>query len=351
MSESTIIEFESQSIWSDMYKKITTQRIIYWITFAPNLIGLGLVYGGLKFLGTPPFDILFIVGLIIGLASSVFSIIFAYLTFVLFKNYVLIETIKLGRKVDQLIFISQKVSFQDRRGYGRRLFAIAALADLGVKEALEPLSFIAQDKKTNIRKFALKAIEEINQKLTFYDKQGIPAKAYLAPYKTRDGKYISLFKLERKTVRYLVTNYIVSIVFMLFMLVIILSQFNIFPLGFTLEQAPGLILFFGFFIYLIEIVIIIAMILTRTNKVKEYVETGNLYDLITLVNKSNFGFLRFVKGIGISGLADIGNPEAIQTLLGLSQSNKTEIQNKAVVALDVISAKNDMEKRYFLQIL
>ncbi|MBN1327866.1 MAG: hypothetical protein JXA54_00205 [Candidatus Heimdallarchaeota archaeon] len=346
MNNHDILDIEGNTLWQKMYLKVKIQRIIYWILCSISLIGIVLML--LSIISIPRY--FYFIGVGIGLGFSIISVILSLLSFMFYKNLIIIESIKIARKIDQLIFISQKNSFQDRRGLGRKILAIAALADLAPKEAIEPLSFMVQDPNCKHKRLITQALTEIDCKLAFYTEKGIPSNAHLEPYKDRDGNYISLFNLERKTIIFVLINYITSLIFFAIIFLMIISEMKLIFGVIILTEPTTLIVFIGLFVIIFEIIVIIAIILSRVSKIKLFIEQKNVYDLITLINKSNFGFLRIIKGVGISALGDIGSPEAISSLITMTQTPKTDIQNKAVLALDIISVKNGIDKRYVLQI-
>ncbi|HUT80089.1 MAG TPA: hypothetical protein VMZ29_02715 [Candidatus Bathyarchaeia archaeon] len=346
MNEVNILDLEENTLWQKMHLKVNTQRIIYWVLIGISSIGILLLSFSVTLL---PFYF-FYIGLSIGLGFSITSVILNIFTNLFYGNLLLIDSIRNGRKIEQLIYISQKNSFQDRRGFGRKILAIAALADLAPKEAIEPLSFMVQDPSCKHKQLVTQALAEINRKITFYTDKGIPSKAQLDPYKDREGNYISLFELEKSTIKFTISNSLASLFIFVFIFVLILTQYGLLSGAVDFTNPTILIVFMGLMLIIIEYVIIISVTFVRINKIKQYIEQKNFYDLITLINKSNFGFLRATKGIGISALGDIGAPESISSLITMAQTSKPIIQNKAVVALDLISVKNGIDKRYVLQV-
>ncbi len=346
MSEEALPAVEENSLWQKMLLKVKIQRILCWVFLGHSIVGIGFLT--LSFIILPFY--FFYIGLAVGLVFALTSIILSLVSMIFYNNLLIIETIKDGRKIEQLIYLSQKTSFQDRRSFGRQILAIAALAELASKEAIEPLSFMARDPTCKHRQLVTQALTEIDRKLAYYTGKGIPSLAQLDPYKTRDGNYISLFEKDKKSIQFMIRNSISTFLFMVIIISLFVSQ-NIIAYG-SLDFADPfvLILIIGLPLILVEYIVIISITLFNYNKIKQYLEQKNFYDLITLINKSNFGFLRSTKTIGISALADIGSPEAIPSLIQIAQTSKIGIQNKAILALDVISVKNGIDKRYILQI-
>jgi hypothetical protein len=91
--------------------------------------------------------------------------------------------------------------------------------------------------------------------------------------------------------------------------------------------------------------------MVRMNKIRRCIETNDVISLIRIAMKSGFNVLRYVKIAAISGLGDIGSTESNNILHNFSMDRKFDIQSRAITSLDMISIKNDQEKRFYLEFI
>lgn len=350
MKDSNIINFDSNSLWNKKIRNIRIRWIIYWILVGICVVGLALSILTDFITLEPIIELIFYYGgLSFGLAASIIGIILSLINHQIFRSYTIIDNIKIDRKVDQLIFIAQRKKLHLWKGLGRRILAISALAELADSNSIEFLSALKNDKKSNIRKHATLAIEEINQKLAIYNEEDIIPPAKLPPYKDRNNNYLSLVTNDRRYVLFMLSSYILTLPFLFFMIFLYLRYSNLFQDDFSLEVLFDYLIFFFVIFIILEILIIITIILIRFNRIRKYLETKDLYKLISMTTKSGFGFLRYIKAFTISALGDIGSPEANSVLINLINDTQIEIRSRANTALDLISIKNDQQNRYYMQ--
>jgi len=138
---------------------------------------------------------------------------------------------------------------------------------------------------------------------------------------------------------------------MIFVIGFILDYYDLSQIAFNLNYLPLIMLLIIMGSYVIYILYFLITIIIRMNKIRRCIETKDVNSLIRLALKSSFNLLRYVKMAAISGLGDIGSNEANSILHNLSMDQMIEIQSRATTSLDMISVKNDQEKRYYLKFI
>lgn len=141
MTNSGKINNEPLTLWEKKRKELAIQEISLWILNILTMIALLMFYSP-YFISHAVTYYMEIVSYALVPILIIIQLTLAIIRTTLARNYIIIEGIKFGKKVDQLIFIAQKTHFQDRIRLGRRIYAIAALADLGVLEAISHLEVL-----------------------------------------------------------------------------------------------------------------------------------------------------------------------------------------------------------------
>jgi len=348
LQNSTRTTLQPSTLWERKNKELAVLEIFLWILFVLSIIGLFMLFSPYIF-DHKVTDYLVKVSFALVPSVLIIQMLLSVIRTTLARNFILIGGIKFGKKVDQLTFLAQKTHFQDKISFGRRIYAIAALADLGDSETISHLEKLVNDKKFRVRKHATLAITEINLRITSKQENNTKSKGQNIPYKDLEDNYVSLFGFEKNFIRHIIINLIIGLIIAGFTFSIVLSSFDLSQLTFNSDSIFLIMLLFLFSLYTIFILYLLITILIRMKKITHCIKAKNVYGLIQIAEKSGFNLLRYVKMAAISGLGDIGSIEANSILHTFSMDRMIEIQNRAITSLDMISIKNNQEKRYYFE--
>ncbi|NHJ84434.1 MAG: hypothetical protein FK734_03175 [Asgard group archaeon] len=345
------LSFLENSLWDRMTKRLTFFRYYSIFSIVPMLLVVAsfLVVNFVS--STEIIYVVLIVSLIICFVGVIVSLVISFLSVFYYKNYNLIESMIIARNVNQLIIISEISSFQERGSYKLRELAIAGLAKLAAEPAIKSLTSLSTPSKSTIQALAHEAISEIQSRLNYYATNGLIPDADLPPYQDNQGNFISLFDIEKRAYRLAMQNYSIYIAFIAILYPIFSFGTNSMSItGFNYESSTGIILAFGCAIILLEVSIILIILITRFNKIKALRDANDQYGLLALATKSTFGFHRIIINIALAAIGDVGGQEVVSSLANLTTHKNKEVQRAAVVALDKIAVRNNLGKRYALDI-
>jgi hypothetical protein len=341
---------KSTTLLDKKKKELRILEIIIWLFTPLSIIALVFVYSP-YFLSSPNITYyLFYTGLVLVGIFAFAQFLLGFIRTSLVRNLIIIEGIKFGKKIDQLISIALKTRFLDKISLGRRVYAITALADLGATEALSHLEDLRDDKNPRVRKQVILAVAEIKSKESLINEK-IQSDLFLfEPYRDENGQYFSLFDLERGFIKHIIINLLSGLLVMVIMVALVFGIFDLSQFQFSYDYASIIMIFFVVVFYFIFILVLLVAIYIRMNKIKQCLETKDVFTLIQIAIKPGFNLLRYVKMAAISALGDLGSAEAINILRNMGMDRMIDIRSRAMTSLDMISVKNNSNRRFYLDI-
>jgi len=325
-------EVTEQSLWKMMENKVKLFRFLYYLFSCIMALGFGVLYLIMYSKGLDSIAFYSTLGSVIIILIITQIIAFTHNHYE--SNFSIINRIKRGLIIEQLIMIANRtfVTVKPISKVQRKL-AIAALAELGAKEAIKYLEEIITTDQLDMKKISSKAIQEIelrnelNNNIASYES-----------YRDKQGEYISLYEIEKKETKIMLIitavpiiaiSLVISITGIIF--AILQGKFDYFTILFIVLGV----------IIVIEIIIINLVMLRRNKKLALHFETGEIDQLIETANKGKgmmFAYAPVVSAIAMLG--DSGDERAIPVLTFLLTASQRRIRQKASVAMDMIYAKN-----------
>ena len=339
VNESKEIE---ESIWQKLEKKIRLFQFFNILLSIIMIMMFGTWYLIMFFFGRN--SIISNIFLVNVLCWAIFSLLIALVSQKQVTSSIIINRIKYGLKIEQLIMIANN-TFVNSKPITKiqRKLAIAALAEIGAEQAIEMLNEIKITDQKDVREISSKAILEIERRheINIHTSN-------MEAYKDNQGEFISLFERERNEIR---KNFPINVIPMILIgLIVSIVGIITFIYSESINYNSIFFIVFGIIIAIVMVIVIFA-ILKDIDKLMLLVEEGELDKLIDIAKKGNS--LMFDSGMVVCAIAilgDIGNEDAIPVLSSLFGAHQKIIRQKAAIAIDMIYVKNNNPMRKFIEL-
>ena len=347
--EKDVNEFEN-NLWALEKKKIYRMKIAMLITYFIAIV-LGILYIFYGLIRTSIFwvnALLYYGSIIPSLVIMAVSIILSLIYSRYLHNYRIILFLKMGKKIDQLLFILTNEAKIDKRAFKRKQLALAALEDLGAIKIHGQISI--RNLSMNSSLIGLSSTNHDDELETTNKEIEKVALQDLSPYKDSKGHYYSLFAYSKEyfSENISVSTFAFGLLGVVF-LALGLAKFLLY--GFDTESviSPITWIIFGPFA-IIEILVIYLIVKRSINKIELLKEQKDYLGLLDKASKSNGLFFSFNALSAIGALGDLGIIASIDGLEQLLSARSKYVRYFASTAIDMILVKNDLPKREFFHL-